>query len=74
MSVGKFLYPDLFPNALILENTISSLEEEENHAFLDFVVGNMLCWEPGKRMTAKELLQHPWLAGTVPTLAIERAL
>jgi serine/threonine-protein kinase SRPK3 len=48
-----------------LENTISSLAEEENHAFLDFVVGNMLCWEPEKRKTAKELLQHPWLAGTM---------
>jgi serine/threonine-protein kinase SRPK3 len=48
-----------------LEDTISSLEEEEKHAFLDFVVGNMLCWEPEKRRTAKELLQHPWLAGTV---------
>jgi serine/threonine-protein kinase SRPK3 len=59
------LYPDLVPSELILEDTISSLEEEEKHAFLDFVVGNMLCWEPEKRRTAKELLQHPWLAGTV---------
>ncbi|KAH7342930.1 CMGC protein kinase [Rhexocercosporidium sp. MPI-PUGE-AT-0058] len=64
-SEGGFLYPDLVPRELKLENTISSLEEEEKHAFLDFVVGSMLCWDPRKRLMAKELLQHPWLEGTV---------
>jgi serine/threonine-protein kinase SRPK3 len=62
---GVFLYPDLVPKDLELKDTISSLEENEKNAFLDFVVGNMLCWAPEKRMTAKELLQHPWLKGTV---------
>ncbi|TVY71435.1 Serine/threonine-protein kinase SRPK [Lachnellula suecica] len=64
-SEGGFLYPDLVPRELKLENTISSLDEEEKHAFLDFVAGSMLCWDPEKRMTAKELLRHPWLEGTV---------
>ncbi|KAH9216886.1 kinase-like domain-containing protein [Leptodontidium sp. 2 PMI_412] len=64
-SEGEFLYPDLVPRGLKLENTISSLEEQEKQGFLDFVVGSMLCWDPEKRMTANELLQHPWLAGTV---------
>jgi hypothetical protein len=63
--IGKFLYPNLIPSELILENTISSLAEEEKHSFLDFVVGSMLCWEPERRKTAKELLQHPWLEGTM---------
>ncbi|TAQ91348.1 hypothetical protein B7494_g365 [Chlorociboria aeruginascens] len=64
-SEGKFLYLDLVPSNLKLENTISALDGEEKNAFLEFVVGNMLCWEPEKRKTARELLRHPWLAGTV---------
>lgn len=65
VSAGEFLYPDLVPPELTFENTISSLEEREKHTFLAFVIGHMLCWEPERRMTAMELLQHPWLAGTV---------
>ncbi len=64
MLVGTFLYPDLVPTKLSLEDTISYLEEEEKRAFLDFVVKNMLCCVPEHRKTAKELLEHPWLKGT----------
>ena len=59
------MYPELVLNALKLENTIISLEEEGKHAFLDFVAGHILCWDPEERTTAKELLQHPWLRETV---------
>jgi serine/threonine-protein kinase SRPK3 len=62
--IGTFLYPDLVPVKLSLDDTISSLEGEEKRAFLDFVVHNMLCWVPEHRKTAKELLEHPWLKGT----------
>jgi hypothetical protein len=65
LCAGNFLNPDLVPNELYLENTISSLEEEEKHPFLDFIVGNMLCWEPEKRRTTKELLQHRTKVGGV---------
>lgn len=61
---GVFLYPDLIPSKMSLEDTISSLEGEEKHAFLDFVVNSMLCWVPEHRKTAKELLEHPWLKGS----------
>ncbi|KAL2061953.1 hypothetical protein VTL71DRAFT_7331 [Oculimacula yallundae] len=60
---GTFLYPELVPSKLSLEDTISSLEGEEKRAFLDFVTDNMLCWAPEQRKTAKELLEHPWLKG-----------
>jgi len=57
------LYPDLIPDELNIENSLSSIEGEEKRAFLDFVVTNMLCWVPEQRKTAKELLRHPWLKG-----------
>ncbi|MCJ1401818.1 hypothetical protein MMC11_005035 [Xylographa trunciseda] len=63
-SEGTFLYPELIPTKLNLEDTITSLAGEEKSAFLDFVVGNMLCWVPEHRKTAKELLKHSWLKGT----------
>ncbi|CZT42280.1 uncharacterized protein RSE6_02141 [Rhynchosporium secalis] len=40
---GTFLYPELVPPKLGLEGTISSLEDEEKRAFLDFVANHMLC-------------------------------
>ncbi|OBT61693.1 hypothetical protein VE03_09405 [Pseudogymnoascus sp. 23342-1-I1] len=37
------------------------LEGKEAAGFLD-LLGGMLSWVPGDRKTAKELLEHPWLA------------
>ncbi|KAK2623947.1 hypothetical protein QTJ16_006581 [Diplocarpon rosae] len=62
---GSFLYPELIPKELKFENTIATLENEEKSAFLDFVAGGMLRWDPVERKTAKELLTHPWLADVV---------
>ncbi|KFY75983.1 hypothetical protein V498_09805 [Pseudogymnoascus sp. VKM F-4517 (FW-2822)] len=38
-----------------------SLEGEEAGEFLDFLMG-MVRWVPGERKSARELLEHPWLA------------
>jgi serine/threonine-protein kinase SRPK3 len=59
--IGQFLYPELVQDDLTIEDTITSLEGDEKRLFLDFLVQNMLCWDPEQRMSAKELLQHPWL-------------
>ena len=37
-----------------------NLQGDEQQKFLNFIRA-MLCWQPDKRMSAKELLQHPWL-------------
>ncbi|KAF2453046.1 CMGC protein kinase [Lineolata rhizophorae] len=60
-SEGDFLYSQLIPNNISLSDLILSLEGEDKLLFLDFV-GHMLQWLPERRKTAKELLEHPWLA------------
>ncbi|KAI1114156.1 kinase domain protein [Nemania sp. NC0429] len=44
-----------------LADTVTELAGEEKELFLDFASG-MLHWVPQKRKTARELLQHPFLA------------
>ncbi|PLB43367.1 protein kinase [Aspergillus steynii IBT 23096] len=56
---GNFLYRGLIPDRK-LADSLPSLEEEEREDFLSFVKG-MLCWRPGERKTAGELLEHPFL-------------
>ena len=38
-----------------------NLAGDEQKQFFDFVK-SMICWLPEERLSAKELLQHPWLA------------
>lgn len=40
-----------------------SLEGDESKEFLHFLTG-MLRWVPEERKSARELLQHPWLASS----------
>lgn len=58
-AVGNFLHEELIP-ARKLEDTIPSLEGKDREAFLSFV-SNMLTWLPEERMTARELMEHPFL-------------
>jgi serine/threonine protein kinase len=58
---GEFLHDDLLPTRK-LEDSITTLEEEERQAFLSFV-NHMLAWLPEDRQTAGELMEHPFLNG-----------
>jgi serine/threonine protein kinase len=55
---GEFMYKDLIPTDVRLEDTILSLEGEDKLLFLDFV-RKMLQWLPEDRATAKELMEDP---------------
>lgn len=55
------LHPELILPHLKIEDKITALEGQEKRDFLDVVVRNMLCWQKHKRLSAKELLQHPYL-------------
>jgi serine/threonine protein kinase len=57
---GEFMYKDLIPTDVRLEDTILSLEGEDKLLFLDFV-RRMLQWLPEDRAAAKELIDDPWL-------------
>ena len=41
-----------------------NLSGEEQQQFLDFIK-SMLCWLPEERLSARELLEHPWLVTEV---------
>lgn len=41
------------------------LRGEEKTRFIEFAK-RMVCWEPSKRATARELLEDPWLTTTIP--------
>ncbi|KAI9703411.1 MAG: hypothetical protein M1820_005883 [Bogoriella megaspora] len=60
-SEGDFLYQELIPKNTTLSDSVFSLKREDKQLFLDFV-SHMLQWLPERRKTAKELLDHPWLA------------
>ncbi|RDW83600.1 putative serine/threonine-protein kinase [Aspergillus mulundensis] len=56
---GAFIDPDSVP-IRNLEDTISFLEDKDRPAFLSFA-RDMLAWDPAKRKTARELMDHPFL-------------
>ncbi|KAL2753058.1 hypothetical protein ACRALDRAFT_1045064 [Sodiomyces alcalophilus JCM 7366] len=58
---GKILRRDLVNEGRKLSDTVTVLTCHEKEAFLDFASG-MLQWLPENRKTAKELLEHPFLA------------
>ncbi len=58
---GEFMHKDLIPNNASLENSVTSLEGEDKQLFLDFMK-KVLHWLPEDRQSAKELVEHPWLA------------
>ncbi|KAM3416220.1 hypothetical protein BST61_g7826 [Cercospora zeina] len=61
---GALLYPrseEQITNSTLSDH-ITALDGEEKGAFLD-LLSQMLHWVPEKRKTARELLDHPWLAG-----------
>ncbi|KAL4782801.1 kinase-like domain-containing protein [Aspergillus varians] len=55
----EFRHSDLIPSRK-LEDTTPFLEEKDQEAFLSFVQ-QMLIWDPEKRKTAGELMDHPFL-------------
>lgn len=55
------MHMDLIPANVTLEDTVLALKGEDKQLFLDFI-RKMLHWLPEHRQTAKELLEHPWLA------------
>lgn len=57
---GKFKYPDLVPKDARLEQLLDRIEGDERSAFLGFM-SKTLQWLPEDRMTAAELLSHPWV-------------
>ena len=57
---GEFMYKNLIPSNVRLEDLVLSLEGEDKRLFLNFV-RKMLQWLPEDRKTAKELLEDPWL-------------
>lgn len=57
--LGEFLHSNLI-SSRSLETAVPSLEDKERETFLSFV-RCMLAWIPGKRKTARELIEHPFL-------------
>jgi serine/threonine-protein kinase SRPK3 len=52
------------PQGLTLETSEENLHGEKKEEFLQFV-RCMLQWRPEDRLTAKELLEHPWMRGNL---------
>jgi len=50
----------LIPQDLRISETVTVFQREEKQQFLDFV-SKILQWQPEKRSTAKDLLEHPFL-------------
>lgn len=58
--VGEFIRKDLVQEGRALESSLTTLEEsEERTMFLD-LIRCMLRWLPEKRLSARELLGHPY--------------
>ncbi|KZZ99678.1 hypothetical protein AAL_02250 [Moelleriella libera RCEF 2490] len=55
-----FRHPDLMPEGVSLENSITKIHGEEKKHFFAFV-RRMMQWDPRNRSTAKELLSDIWL-------------
>lgn len=70
-SSGEFLRKELISRDSCLEDSVPSIQDEdEKKQFLEFVRG-MLRWVPEERKTAKELLEGPWPAppeGSIPSV------
>ena len=60
---GQMIRKDLIQERRNLEATVTELSGEDKASFLD-LASHMLQWLPEKRMTAKELLQHPFFEST----------
>jgi serine/threonine-protein kinase SRPK3 len=59
-SDGQFRHPKLIREGFSFESSITRFKGEDKELFIDFTK-KMICWLPGERWTAKQLLQHPWL-------------
>ena len=70
---GRFLYPKLLTGSKRLQDTIQSLSNEDREGFVN-LASKMLRWVPQERMTAKELLDHPWLDQSEEKRAYEESL
>ncbi|PQK17463.1 hypothetical protein BB8028_0007g06580 [Beauveria bassiana] len=57
---GNFKHPELIPQDLKFENTVSMISGQEKTKFLEFVK-KMVRWNPEERSTASNLLKDPWL-------------
>ncbi|PTU24848.1 hypothetical protein P175DRAFT_0528359 [Aspergillus ochraceoroseus IBT 24754] len=58
---GGFLYQNLIPSRSI-DQSFPCLPGNDKDAFMSFI-SCMLTWDPEKRKTARELMEHPFLIG-----------
>ena len=58
---GQFRYPKYIEEDCTFEHSIHRMDGEEKELFIDFAK-KMLTWDPEERWTAKQLLEHPYLA------------
>ncbi|RYN56439.1 hypothetical protein AA0114_g2775 [Alternaria tenuissima] len=61
---GNWIAEIDIPQGLTLETSEENLHGEKKEEFLQFV-RCMLQWRPEDRLTAKELLEHPWMRGNL---------
>ena len=61
---GNWIAEIDIPQGLTLETSEENLHGEKKEEFLQFV-RCMLQWRPEDRLTAKELLEHPWMRGSL---------
>jgi serine/threonine-protein kinase SRPK3 len=57
---GNWIAPMPIPEMESLESSEENLTGDEQKKFLEFL-RCMLQWRPEDRMTAKQLLDHPWV-------------
>lgn len=58
--LGALIRKDLIQSTWTLADRVTLYRGNEKGLFLDFI-GKMLRWHPKERLTAKELLSHPFL-------------
>lgn len=61
--VRRDLVAQVLPHFEVGDSGPGPAAAEEAKAFANFIL-RCVAWEPAKRATAKELLQHPWVTGT----------
>ncbi|KAM3426507.1 hypothetical protein MY4824_009939 [Beauveria thailandica] len=63
---GNFKHPELIPEDLKFDNTVTIISGQEKAKFLEFVE-KMVRWNPVERSTARDLLKDPWLYEDYPS-------
>ncbi|KFG77760.1 hypothetical protein MANI_025646 [Metarhizium anisopliae] len=63
---GRFKHPDLVPQDIEFEKTVTRISGLEKAKFLEFAK-RMIRWNPSERSTARDLLKDPWLYEDYPS-------